>query len=429
MNYYSLTNKQHRVGFREAVLQSIAPDGGLYFPEQITPLPASFFKALHNTDNLNIAYMALAPFIGDAIPENELRQIIDETFSFDFPVVPIEKNIYTLELFHGPTLAFKDVGARFMSRCLAYFNRENNQKTTVLVATSGDTGGAVANGFLGVKNVDVVVLYPSEKVSPIQEAQLTTLGQNISALEVQGSFDDCQAMVKKAFQDSDLKTKNLTSANSINVARWLPQMCYFFFAYKVLQDTGKPLYVSCPSGNFGNIGAGMLAKKLGLPIAHFIAATNANDTVPRYLNNGIYQPKTTISTVSNAMDVSDPSNFIRIQELYARDREQLKKDFSSYTFSDAETRMAMESVFQKVQYIMDPHGAVGYLGLQKKLAEQPDATGLFLETAHPVKFLDTVQSYLNHGLLIPASLQQMMDKPKQSIPIRNYEALKDYLRR
>lgn len=428
MNYYSLTNKQHRVGFREAVLQSIGPDGGLYFPEKITPLPASFFTALNKRDNPSIAYTVLAPFIGDTLPENELQQIINETFSFDFPVVPIEKDIYTLELFHGPTLAFKDVGARFMSRCLAYFNRENNRRITILVATSGDTGGAVANGFLGIKNVDVVVLYPKGKVSPIQEAQLTTLGQNISALEVQGSFDDCQAMVKKAFQDSDLKTKNLTSANSINVARWLPQMCYFFFAYKVLQDTGKPLYVSCPSGNFGNIGAGMLAKKLGLPIAHFIAATNANDTVPRYLDNGIYQPKATISTVSNAMDVSDPSNFIRIQELYARDLNQLKKDFSSYTFSDTETRIAMESVFQKVQYIMDPHGAVGYLGLQKKLAHNPDITGLFLETAHPVKFLDTVQSYLNHGLLIPESLQQIMDKPKQSIPIRNYEALKDYLR-
>jgi threonine synthase len=428
MNYYSLTNKQHRVGFREAVLQSIAPDGGLYFPEPITPLPATFFESLHTMDKPSIAYTVLAPFIGDAIPEKELQQIINETFSFDFPVVPIEQDIYTLELFHGPTLAFKDVGARFMSRCLAYFNRENDRKTTVLVATSGDTGGAVANGFLGIKNVDVVVLYPKGKVSAIQEAQLTTLGQNIRALEVQGSFDDCQAMVKKAFQDSDLKTKNLTSANSINVARWLPQMCYFFFAYKILQKTGKPLYVSCPSGNFGNIGAGMLAKKLGLPIAHFIAATNANDTVPRYLDNGIYQPKATISTVSNAMDVSDPSNFIRIQELYAHDLNQLKKDFSSYTFSDTETRIAMESVFQKVRYSMDPHGAVGYLGLQKKLAHNPDITGLFLETAHPVKFLDTVQSYLNHGILIPESLQQMMDKPKQSIPIRNYEALKDYLR-
>ena len=421
-------SKQHRVGFREAVLQSIAPDGGLYFPEPITPLPASFFESLHTMDKPSITYTVLAPFIGDAIPEKELQQIINETFSFDFAVVPIEQDIYTLELFHGPTLAFKDVGARFMSRCLAYFNRENDRKTTVLVATSGDTGGAVANGFLGIKNVDVVVLYPKGKVSAIQEAQLTTLGQNIRALEVQGSFDDCQAMVKKAFQDSDLKTKNLTSANSINVARWLPQMCYFFFAYKILQKTGKPLYVSCPSGNFGNIGAGMLAKKLGLPIAHFIAATNANDTVPRYLDNGIYQPKATISTVSNAMDVSDPSNFIRIQELYAHDLNQLKKDFSSYTFSDTETRIAMESVFQKVRYSMDPHGAVGYLGLQKKLAHNPDITGLFLETAHPVKFLDTVQSYLNHGILIPESLQQMMDKPKQSIPIRNYEALKDYLR-
>jgi len=429
MKYYSLTNKQHRAGFREAVLQSIAPDGGLYFPEQIPRLHASFFESLNTMDNPSIAYTVLAPFIGNTIPENELRQIIAETFSFDFPVVPIEKNIYSLELFHGPTLAFKDVGARFMSRCLGHFNWENNRPTTVLVATSGDTGGAVASGFLGVKNVNVVILYPSGKVSPIQEAQLTTLGQNIHALEVQGSFDDCQAMVKKAFQDSDLKTKNLTSANSINVARWLPQMCYFFFAYKILQNTGKPLYISCPSGNFGNIGAGMLAKQLGLPIAHFIAATNANDTIPRYLDNGIYQPKATISTVSNAMDVSDPSNFIRIQELYNHDLDALKKDVTSYTFTDSETQMAMQSVYQKSQYIMDPHGAVGYLGLQKKLAEQPDATGLFFETAHPVKFLDTVQSYLNLGLPISESLQQMIAKPKQSLPIQNYQELKAYLRR
>ncbi len=429
MKYYSLTNKQHRAGFREAVLQSIAPDGALYFPEQIPRLHASFFESLNTMDNPSIAYTVLAPFIGNTIPENELRQIIAETFSFDFPVVPIEKNIYSLELFHGPTLAFKDVGARFMSRCLGHFNWENNRPTTVLVATSGDTGGAVASGFLGVKNVNVVILYPSGKVSPIQEAQLTTLGQNIHALEVQGSFDDCQAMVKKAFQDSDLKTKNLTSANSINVARWLPQMCYFFFAYKILQNTGKPLYISCPSGNFGNIGAGMLAKQLGLPIAHFIAATNANDTIPRYLDNGIYQPKATISTVSNAMDVSDPSNFIRIQELYNHDLDALKKDVTSYTFTDSETQMAMQSVYQKSQYIMDPHGAVGYLGLQKKLAEQPDATGLFFETAHPVKFLDTVQSYLNLGLPISESLQQMIAKPKQSLPIQNYQELKAYLRR
>lgn len=426
MNYYSLTNKQHQIGFREAVLQSIAPDGGLYFPEKITPLPSRFFDSLHDLDNESIAHTVIAPFIGDTIPENELRKIIRETLSFDFPVVPIEANIYALELFHGPTMAFKDVGARFMSRCLGYFNREGNQKTTVLVATSGDTGGAVANGFLGVPNVDVVILYPSGKVSPIQEAQLTTLGQNIRALEVQGTFDDCQDMVKKAFRDPDLKAYNLTSANSINVARWLPQMFYFFLAYKTLQKTGKPLYLSCPSGNFGNIGAGMLAKSLGLPIAHFIAATNANDTIPRFLEQGMYQPKATVSTISNAMDVSNPSNFTRIQELYHHDLNALRKDFTSYSFTDAETRTAMESVYRKTGYILDPHGAVAYLGLQKKSEQNPDATGLFLETAHPIKFPDTVESYLDITLPIPEPIREIMQKTKTSIPIRHYQELKDY---
>lgn len=427
MNYYSLTNKQHRVGFREAVLQSIAPDGGLYFPEVITPLPSHFFNSLDQLDHETIAYTVIAPFVGDAIPENELRTIIKDTLSFDFPIVPVTDSIYALELFHGPTMAFKDVGARFMSRCLGYFNRENNQKTTVLVATSGDTGGAVASGFLGVKNVDVVLLYPSGKVSAIQEAQLTTLGQNIQALEVDGSFDDCQDMVKKAFRDADLKNRNLTSANSINVARWLPQLFYFFFAYKALKATGKPLYISCPSGNFGNIGAGILAKKLGLPIAGFIAATNANDTVPRYLENGLYAPNATISTISNAMDVSNPSNFIRIQELYTHDREQLKKDLFSFAFTDAETRMAMETVYRESQYIMDPHGAVGYLGLQKVMINHPEAIGLFLETAHPVKFQDTVETYLNRSLPLPGPIQHIMTQTKQSILIRHYQELKDYL--
>lgn len=427
MKYYSLTNKQHQIGFREAVLQSIAPDGGLYFPEKVVPLPSRFFDSLDHLDDESIAYTVIAPFIGEAIPESELREIIRETLSFDFPVVPIENNIYTLELFHGPTMAFKDVGARFMSRCLGYFNREGNQKTTVLVATSGDTGGAVASGFLGVKNVDVVILYPSEKVSPIQEAQLTTLGQNIRALEVQGTFDNCQDMVKKAFRDPDLKAKNLTSANSINIARWLPQMFYFFFAYKSLSKTGKPLYISCPSGNFGNIGAGMLAKRLGLPIAHFIAATNANDTIPRFLEQGQYQPKATISTISNAMDVNNPSNFTRIQELYQHDLNALRNDFTSYSFTDAETRTAMETIYQKNGYILDPHGAVGYLGLQKKLEQNPGATGLFLETAHPIKFPETVESYLDITLTIPEPIREIMHKTKTSIPIRHYQELKDYL--
>jgi threonine synthase len=291
MNYYSLNNKTHQVSFQEAVIQGLAPDRGLYFPQTLTPLPASFFETIENLSNEAIAFEAIKQFVGDEIPEAELKQILKETLCFDFPLVKVEDNIYSLELFHGPTMAFKDVGARFMSRCLAYFNKNKDQKNTVLVATSGDTGGAVASGFLGVKGVEVVILYPSAKVSDIQERQLTTLGQNITALEVDGVFDDCQDMVKKAFLDADLEHKNLTSANSINIARWLPQMFYFFFAYKELKKYNKPLVVSCPSGNFGNICAGIIAKKLGLPISHFVAATNANDTVPQFLLKGIYEAK------------------------------------------------------------------------------------------------------------------------------------------
>jgi threonine synthase len=427
MNYYSLNNNDIKVSFQEAVIQGLAPDKGLYFPETITKLSKSFFETIETLSNEEIAFEVIQQFIGNEIPDIVLKKIIAETLCFDFPCEQIEENIYSLELYHGPTMAFKDVGARFMSRCLAYFNVDKDQKNTVLVATSGDTGGAVASGFLGVKGVQVVILYPSGKVSDIQERQLTTLGQNITALEVDGVFDDCQDMVKKAFLDKSLTHKNLTSANSINIARWLPQMFYFFFAYKQLKKHNKPLIVSCPSGNFGNICAGILAKKLGLPIAHFVAATNVNDTVPLFLQTGTYVPKASIATISNAMDVGNPSNFVRIQEMYHNDINEFKKDFSSYTFSDNETKMALQNIYTKSGYIAEPHGTVGYLGLKKEIEKHFNSIGVFLETAHPIKFLDVVEPILNCQIKIPSQIESVLRKDKIKIPIGSYEDLKSFL--
>ena len=427
MHYYSLNNKNHKVTFQQAVINGLAPDKGLYFPESITPLPNSFFDEIENLSNEEIAFQAIKQFVGDEIPETVSKQIISETINFDFPCVKVEDEVYSLELFHGPTMAFKDVGARFMSRCLAYFNQNSEKKNTVLVATSGDTGGAVASGFLGVKGANVVILYPSGKVSDIQERQLTTLGQNITALEVDGVFDDCQDFVKQAFLDNDLKHKNLTSANSINIARWLPQMFYILFAYKQLKKYNKEIILSCPSGNFGNICAGIMAKKLGLTIAHFVASTNANDTVPRYLQNGNYEPKPTIATISNAMDVSNPSNFVRIEELYYNDLNEFKKDFSSYTFSDEETKSTIKNVYETTHYVLEPHGAVGYLGLKKEMKNHKNSIGVLLETAHPIKFLDVVEPILNIKLEIPNQIESVLNKEKKSVKIYNYSDLKAFL--
>jgi threonine synthase len=427
MKYFSLNNNSPKVSFEEAVALGLAPDRGLYFPESITRLPDSFFQNIENLSHEQIAFEAIKQFVGDEIPEAELKRIIAETLCFDFPCVAVEDHVYSLELFHGPTMAFKDVGARFMSRCLGYFNRNDDKKVTVLVATSGDTGGAVASGFLGVKGVEVIILYPSGKVSEIQERQLTTLGQNIKALQVNGVFDDCQDMVKKAFLDDSLKHKNLTSANSINIARWLPQMFYIFFAYQQLKKHHKPIILSCPSGNFGNICAGIMAKRLGLPIAHFVAATNANDTVPRFLEKGNYDPKPSIATISNAMDVGNPSNFIRIQELYHHDLNEFEKDFSSYSYTDGETKAAMKDIYSRTNYIAEPHGAVGYLGLKKEMEKHPNSVGVFLETAHPIKFLDTVEPLLDLKLPIPTQIESVLGKEKISVKIGTYEELKAFL--
>lgn len=428
MNFYSLNNQAPSVSFKKAVIQGIAPDKGLYFPENITPFPASFFKKIETLTNNEIAFHAIHQFVKEDIPEKKLKEILEQILDFDFPLIQIEENVAVLELFHGPTMAFKDVGARFMAKCLGYFSEGEKNEVTVLVATSGDTGGAVANGFLGVEGVKVVILYPSGKVSDIQEKQLTTLGKNISALEVDGNFDDCQKMVKSAFLDEELLNKmKLTSANSINIARWLPQMFYFLFAYKQAKSVGKDLVFSVPSGNFGNICAGMVAQILGMPVKHFIAATNINDTVPEYMRTQNYIPKPASPTISNAMDVGDPSNFVRIRHLYSDNFETLSNLFSSYSFTDHETRQALLNLYNEFNYIADPHGAVGYLGLKKYLENSPDSYGIFLETAHPVKFLDIVEETIRENIDLPMSIVKLMGKKKKTFKIATYSDLKDFL--
>ncbi|MCD2260057.1 threonine synthase [Psychroserpens luteolus] len=430
MNYYSLNREAPNTNFTDAVIKGLAPDRGLYFPEKITPLPASFFETIDRKSRSEIAFEAIQQFVSPDIPESVLKTIIEETLSFDFPIVKLNDHISSLELFHGPTMAFKDVGARFMARCLGYFNQKNVNDITVLVATSGDTGGAVANGFLGVKGVNVVILYPSGKVSDIQEKQLTTLGQNITALEVDGVFDDCQDMVKKAFLDQSItNTMQLTSANSINVARWLPQLFYFMFAYQQLHNEHDDIVFSIPSGNFGNICAGMIAQQLGLPVKHFIAANNANNVVTEYLTTRKYHPKPSVQTISNAMDVGNPSNFIRIQEIYNNDFNQLKNNLSSYSYSDKETKDALLEIYEQYNYIADPHGAVGYLGCKAHLKSHNNAHCVFLETAHPTKFLDVVEDVIQTKIELPHQIKEVIDKEKVAIKISNYEDLKAFLLR
>ncbi|RYH71765.1 threonine synthase [Flavobacteriaceae bacterium 144Ye] len=428
MNYFSLNKKAPNTTFKNAVIKGLAPDKGLYFPESITPLPDSFFKSIDSLSYSEIAFEAIKQFVTPDIPEAILKDIIEDTLSFDFPVEKITDSISTLELFHGPTMAFKDVGARFMARCLGYFNQNNTNEVTVLVATSGDTGGAVANGFLGVEGVNVVILYPSGKVSDIQEKQLTTLKKNIKALEVHGTFDDCQAMVKRAFLDDTLTSKmQLTSANSINVARWLPQLFYFMFAYKQLHKSYDNIVFSVPSGNFGNICAGMMAQRLGLPVKHFIAANNANAIVYNYLQTQQYEPKPSVQTISNAMDVGDPSNFVRIQELHNNDFETLSKQLSGYSFTDEETIKAIEELYNEYNYIADPHGAVGYLACKSHLKNNPNDHCVFLETAHPTKFLDVVEDTIKENIDLPEQILKVMKKKKRSVEISTYEDLKTFL--
>ncbi len=429
MNYYSLNQQSPIISFKEATIQGQAPDKGLYFPEKLPVVSKDLIDNIEIVSDIDIAFEVMKPYVEGAILDEDLYRIVKETVSFPIPLQRINENIFSLELFHGPTLAFKDIGARFMSRCLGHFLKNEQREVTVLVATSGDTGGAVANGFYGVENVSVVILYPKGRVSPVQEKQLTTLGKNITALEVEGSFDDCQHMVKQAFADKEINEKKfLTSANSINVARWLPQQMYYFFAYKQWKQKSISPVVCVPSGNFGNICAGLLAKVTGLPLGHFIAACNVNDIVTHYLETQELKPKEAVATLSNAMDVGNPSNFVRIIQLFKQQFPELKNNLSSDTITDSETIATIKKVHEQFAYTLDPHGAVAYLALEKYLQKHTTQKGIILETAHPVKFPDAVENATGLKVLIPPVLEEMMAQKKESVVIApTFEALKDFL--
>jgi len=436
MKYYSTNKQVPDATLEEAVIKGLADDKGLFMPKQIKTLPAAFFDTIENRSFQEIAYIVADAFFGEDIETEALKKIVYDTLNFDTPLVEVEKGIYSLELFHGPTLAFKDVGGRFMSRVLAYFiNKQTNKEhVNVLVATSGDTGSAVANGFLGVEGIHVYVLYPKGLVSKIQESQFTTLGQNITALEVDGTFDDCQRLVKSAFMDKELnENMRLTSANSINVARFLPQSFYYFYAYAQLKSLRPKLSsdeletVFCvPSGNFGNITAGLFAKRMGLPVKRFIAANNRNDIFLHYLNTGIYTPKPSIATIANAMDVGDPSNFARVLDLYSGSHADICQEISGVSYTDEQISETMRKCYSGTGYLLDPHGACGYQALKDKLKENEN--GIFLETAHPAKFAETVENVIGQKVEIPEKLQEFMKGTKKSIPIgKEFEEFKEFL--
>ena len=430
MKYYSTNRKASDATLEEAVVKGLAADRGLYMPHSIRILPASFYEQIDQFSFQEIASQVADAFFGEDVPAETLKQIVYDTLSFDVPVVRVKENIYSLELFHGPTLAFKDVGGRFMARLLGYFIRkEGKRQVNVLVATSGDTGSAVANGFLGVEGIHVYVLYPKGKVSEIQEKQFTTLGRNITAVEVDGTFDDCQALVKSAFMDQELNERMLlTSANSINVARFLPQAFYYFYAYAQMKKLGreKELVVCVPSGNFGNITAGLFAKRMGLPVKRFIAANNRNDIFYQYLKTGQYAPKPSVQTIANAMDVGDPSNFARILDLYEGNHDAIASEISGETYTDDQIRETVQLTYDETGYLLDPHGACGYRALSENL--QPGEVGVFLETAHPAKFLHTVEDIIGTDINIPEKLKAFMNGTKQSVPMsKNFMTFKEWL--
>jgi threonine synthase len=431
MKYYSTNNRENKVTLREAVVEGLAPDNGLYMPEQIPVLSKDLLTTLQELSLKEIAFEVSKALLGNDLPEDELKRIVNHTIQFDAPLVEIEQDIYALELFHGPTLAFKDFGARFMSQLLAYFASQQKKEITILVATSGDTGSAVANGFLGVPGTKVIVLYPSGKVSDIQEKQFTTLGQNITAVEIDGTFDDCQKIVKEAFLDADLREEFfLTSANSINIARLIPQSFYYFYAYSRLMQKKRPIVFSVPSGNFGNLTGGLLAMKMGLPIHQFLASTNANDIVPSYLQTKLFNPRPSRHTMSNAMDVGNPSNFARIVDIFDHDHEAISKCIKGYAFTDQETASAMRKVNDQFGYIMDPHGAIGYLGLKQYVASSKEnISGVFLETAHPGKFKNVVEEALGKDIKLPEPLQKFLLGKKQSVKLQGngFVAFKKFL--
>ena len=430
MKYYSTNKEAPTATLEEAVVKGLAPDKGLYMPENIHKLPTAFFDNIENMSFQEIAFEVAKAFFGDDVETSALNDIVYDTLSFDVPAINIEDNIYSLELFHGPTLAFKDVGARFMARLLQYFIKKEGQKSiTVLVATSGDTGSAVANGFLGVEGIHVDVLYPKGKVSKIQESQFTTLGKNITAIEINGVFDDCQTLVKQAFMDEELnENKKLTSANSINVARFLPQALYYFYAYAQLKKQNKAdnMVVCVPSGNFGNICAGIFAHEMGLPIKRFIAANNANDIFYKYLQSGKYEPKPSKQTLANAMDVGDPSNFARIYDLFGGCHEKITSLISGATYTDDMIKATMQTCHKETGYVLDPHGACGYRALKEGLKN--GETGVFLETAHPAKFKEKVDDILHIDIKIPSRLAEFMKGKKQSIGMNNsFAEFKEFL--
>ncbi|GAL83953.1 threonine synthase [Sporocytophaga myxococcoides] len=430
MRLYSTNRSAAEVSFKEAVFKGLPDDNGLFMPVSIPQLPSAFFETIDKLSFQEIAFQVTKTLIGDEIPDADLKKIIDDVLSFDAPLVKVEDNISVLELFHGPSLAFKDFGARFMAKIMSYFLQKEKKEIHILVATSGDTGSAVAQGFLGMPGIKVTILYPSGKVSDIQEKQLTTLGQNITALEVNGTFDDCQRLVKEAFLDKELNNKiNLSSANSINISRLIPQSFYYFYAYSKLKSLGLPVVFSTPSGNFGNLCGGLIAKRMGLPIHKFVASTNANDVVPEFLETGIFNPRPSVATISNAMDVGNPSNYARLVELYGKDLEAIKKDIFGTRYNDEETAQAIEKVYKAGGYIMDPHGAVAYLGLKEYAKTTGEKfSGVFLATAHPSKFIEVVEEIINKKIELPERLQTVVNKKKEAFPLTSdFSDLKSYL--
>ncbi len=430
MLYYSTNKQTPPASLEEAVIKGLAPDKGLYMPEKIKRLPPAFFHNMGEMSLQEISFIVAEAFFGEDVEADVLKNIVYDTLSFDIPLVPVHDSIYSLELFHGPTLAFKDVGARFMARLLGYFiKKEGEKEVNVLVATSGDTGSAVANGFLGVPGIHVYVLYPKGKVSEIQEKQFTTLGRNITALEIDGTFDDCQALVKNAFMDKDLnKMMHLTSANSINVVRFLPQSFYYFYAYAQLlrRDISDNVVMCVPSGNFGNITAGLFAKRMGLPVKRFIAANNRNDIFLHYLRTGVYEPKPSVATLANAMDVGAPSNFARVLDLYGGSHDAICADISGAAYTDNQIRETLADVYRRHHYLLDPHGTCGYRALAEGL--KPGETGVFLETAHPAKFLATVEEIIGEPVAVPDTLQRFMQGKKRSVELSaDFTHFKRYL--
>ena len=431
MLYYSTNKKSPEVDFRTAILKGLPPDNGLYMPKYIPKMPTNFIESLSELSFHEISFQVANAFLSEDIPEDDLREIIKDAFYFDAPLVKLNNNLFALELFHGPTLAFKDFAARFMARLMGYYVGQSGKELTILVATSGDTGSAVASGFLNVPGISVLLLYPSKKVSHLQEQQLTTFGHNITSLEIEGTFDDCQKITKLAFLDSELdKHFTLTSANSINIARLIPQTFYYFYAYSQARKfNSEPVVISVPSGNLGNITSGLIAKHMGLPVKKYVLSSNANDVVPKYLKTGTYCPTASIKTISNAMDVGNPSNFVRIQAMYNNDVEELRKDVSGFSFNDSQTINTIQNVYKQYSYVMDPHGAVGYLGLQNYLQQTNDTVnGIFIETAHPAKFFDSVEEAIGEKVEMPENLKSVLHKEKKAVKLpASFSSLKDYL--